>query len=197
VKQIKLGYYLLIVLLLCACGRSKPTVFYVLNPISVHKTVNGSDYSHIKIGINKIGTPGYIQKPQLNVFYSKYRLMLEENNNWAEDINTNIQRVLRTNLSALIPGAIVENSPWISPFQPDYQLQLMITQYKVNSEGVSILRAEYIVFHNEQIIKKRQIYYRTVIHPLNPENLVISMNQNLERLSRDVASFFKQHRYTK
>ncbi|QBR84475.1 membrane integrity-associated transporter subunit PqiC [Legionella israelensis] len=195
VKNFKIISFVFLVLLLTACGRSRESQFYVLIPIPPEKA-QVKRYHGLRIGIDKVNIPGYAQRSQLIIHCTKYRANIEEYHQWAEALTTNVTRVIDTNLSTLLPGAIVESSPWDSKFLPDYHLQVNISQYEVDIHGNSVLRAEYIIYKQEKIIKKAEVYYQIKLSSVTPETLVISMNKNLTQLTYEIAGYFKKSKPT-
>jgi uncharacterized lipoprotein YmbA len=172
-----------------ACGRSKEALFYVLNPLPPLKDSKPS-YKGLLIGIDEVSIPGYVERPQLMIHYTPYRMKLEEYHQWAEALGKNITRVVETDLSTLLPGAIVESSPWTIAFRPNYHLQMEISQLDIDIYGNSSLRGEYLIYQEEKLIKKRDIYYHRKIPLVNIETLVSSVNANLSCLTQDIAHAF-------
>ncbi len=119
-----------------------------------------------------------------------HRLKLEEDHQWAEDLDKNISRVIMTNLNTMIPEAIVENSPWEFNFKPQYTLQINIAEFEIDINGNSVLRATYMIYQNNKIIKKRQVYYKIKVPVINIDSLVNSMNINLKSLTADITKTF-------
>lgn len=186
-KLLSAGFLLIF---LTGCGRSPETQFYILNPLPLQKN-SSSVHKTLQIGIDEISTPAYAEKLQIMVHDDANEVRLEEYHQWAENLDKTVRRVIETNLSFLLPGAVVEMAPWDSKFKPDYHLQVDISDFTVQASGTSILRAEVLVFDHEQLVKKRDLNY--VIKVPNPDisRLVSSMNANLNHLSRDIAGMFK------
>lgn len=185
----KKGFILLLSLMLIACGRSTVSQFYVLNPIPF-KLNHSKNYSHLRIGISEIDCPAYMCKPQFVMHHSSHRVALEEFHQWAGSLDKNIRRVIETNLSTLLPGAAIVMLPWNPKFKPNYQLQINISQFDVNMDGNSVLRADYFIYSDKQLIKKGTHYYHQKILNVTVEKLVESMNVNLTRLTKDIAHTF-------
>lgn len=172
--------------ILVACTRSKEPQYYLLNPISLpNKQI--THYNNLYLGIDDITIPAYLEKPQVMISYSPNRVELEEYHQWAGTLDKNIKSVISTNLASLLPGAIVETSPWNAKFKPNYQLQIDIEQFSIDMQGNSILRAEFILYHENNIVKKKDIYYRLKVSNITIENLISSMNNNLTHLTQDIA----------
>ena len=172
--------------ILCACGRSKQPEFYMLNPISP-KSAPVERHAFLKIGIEPIHTPAFTEKPQLMIYDSLNRVQLEEFHQWAESLDKNIKRVIKANLNTLIPGVVMEDAPWDLDFKPDYNLQIDISEYKIDMCGNSSLRASYSISSHERVIKKYDRYYHLKIPVVSVDALVQSMNANLNSFTRDMA----------
>lgn len=193
-RILKVSLVILMGLLLVSCGRSPEMQFYILNTIPLQKNLSHR-YNYLQIGIDEIDIPAYLEKPQLMIYNSANEVTLEEHHQWAESLDKNIKRVVETNLSMLLPGAVVENSPWDIKFKPNYHLQIDISQFTIDMKGNSILRAEYIVYYEKEIIKKRDVYYYIKVNNVTMESLVGSMNTNLTHLTRDIARTFAEERH--
>lgn len=182
--------YLIIVLflsaMLCACGRSKQPEFYILNPIPTKEAAT-SRYAYLKIGIDAIRTPSFTEKPQLMIYDSANRVQLEEYHQWASSLDKNIKSVIKANLNTLLPGVVMEDAPWDIEFNPDYNLQIEISEFKIDVGGNSNLRASYVLSSQGQIIKKYDRNYHLKIPVVSVEALVKSMNTNLNLFSQDMA----------
>ncbi|QRN03062.1 hypothetical protein GH742_03840 [Legionella sp. MW5194] len=173
-------------LILTACSRSKDPSYYVLNPVAA--PVNQSNqYIHVRLGIERVSVPDYLDKPQLSLYYTPNLSELQEDSQWAEEVRGNVKRVIKSNLSTFLSGALVELAPWDIKFKPNYQLQVDISQYKVTAQGQSILQAEYVIYKGDEPFKKYKVAYTEKLPMVNPNTMVISMNNNLTRLTRDIA----------
>lgn len=185
----KTGFILLLSFILIACSRSPSSQFYILNPLPPQKT-HARNLSHLRIGIEPIGTPAYFSKPELIIHDTAHRVELKEFHRWVDALDKNIRRVIETNLRVLLPGAVVEGSPWNMKLKPNYQLHIDISQFEVDIQGNSLLRANYIIYSEEQIIKRGNLYYHLKIPKVTVEALVGSMNTNLAHLTKDIAREF-------
>ena len=176
-------------LTLCACGRSKQADFYLLNPIppKMHPTHH---YTDLKIGIDSIRTPAFTEKPQLLIYDGVNQVQLEEFHQWAESLDKNIKRVIKTNLYTLLPGIVIEDAPWNIDFKPNYTVQIDISEFKIDRFGNSSLRANYIVSYQGELIKNYSQFYHEKIPVVTIKTLVMSMNRNLNHLTHDMAQTF-------
>ncbi len=124
------------------------------------------------------------------IHQTPHHLNIEEFNQWAGPLDKNITLVLATNLSTLIPGAVVQSSPLDNKFHPDYHLQVDISQFEIDVHGTTTLRAEYIIYRNKKLIYKGNAYYHITTQVVSTEALVKSMNTCLTSLSKEIARFF-------
>ena len=173
-------------ILLSGCARSPTTVFYVLNPIPF-QTNHAKKFQNLRIGISEINSPAYMSKSEIIVHASAHHVELKDFHQWAASLNSNVQSVIATNLSTLLPGAAVATRPWDIKFKPNYQLQVDISQFEVALDGNSLLRADYLIYSEDKLYKKGTLYYHMRIKPVTIESLVSSMNDNLTHLTRDLA----------
>jgi uncharacterized lipoprotein YmbA len=185
-KKLSVARIVFFILTLSACARSPETQFYVLNPIPFQSTKE-KPYQNLRIGLREITIPAYMAKQQIIVHHSPHHVKLSEFHQWAGSIDKNIQRVVETNISTLLPGAVVQSFPWNIQFKPEYQLQIDISQFEVDIHGNSILRANYMVYVGDKIIKKVSINYHQHLSFICIDSLVESMNLNLNHLTRDIA----------
>lgn len=178
------------VILLSSCGRSKQSQYYILTPLPCNPYQAKTVYSGLKIAINKLNIPGYLDKPQLSIHCSPNQIHLEENHQWAETLKDNMLRVLQTNLVTLLPGAQVEKEPLHIKFQPNYTIQVNISQFKYDMYGNSQLRADYVIYHGKKTIKKQSVCYQANSKTVSFQEMVMSLNCHLSRLSKEIAGFF-------
>ncbi|WP_165475079.1 PqiC family protein [Legionella yabuuchiae] len=187
----KTGLILIIVSLLISCSRSTPPQLYVLNPIPCCNHTKEKKFSHLKIGINPVQLPEYIQKPEITLHCSKHQVKLAENHHWAESLKDNIARVLRTNLSTLLPGSVIEQTPWYSQLSPSYTLQVIISLFETDVHGNNIFRAEYLIYQEHRVVKNGHLCYKKKLPIVTPTSVVAAMNENINRLSREISHSFK------
>lgn len=174
------------VILLTACSHSPESKFYVLNPIHAQKYSNQSRPG-LRIGIEEVNIPSYMTKQQFIIHYTPNQVKLNEFQQWAGPLDKNIQRVIETNLSTLLPGAVIAYFPWGIQFNPNYQLHVNISQFEVDVKGNTLLRATYIIYSGETLRQKRTVEYHQQAPELTIDSFVKTMNESLNHLTRDIA----------
>lgn len=185
-KLVKIIALLGIIMILAACGRSQDTTFYVLNPIPP-VNVAKKQYAQLQLGIEEINLPAWLDKPQLMIHTKNNEVSIEEYHQWAESADKNIKQVITTNLSTLLPGAIIKNAPLDVTFKPAWLLHITIDEVTIDNQGNSSLRANYLIYYQEKVLKKQAIYYHATTAKPNVEQLVRSINAHLNHLTTDIA----------
>lgn len=185
-KSFHIIVILMLSVLLAACGKSRQPDFYILNPISA-KVGAANRYTTLKIGIEAIRVPSFAEKPQLMIYDSDNRVQLDEYHQWVTSLDKNIKSVIKANFNTLLPGVAMEDAPWDLEFNPDYNVQIDIIDFKIDVRGNSSLRASYVLSSQGNVIKKYARSYHLKIPVVTVEALVKSMNTNLNAFSRDMA----------
>lgn len=177
--------------LMNGCARSPASHFYVFNPLPLQK--KQTDVKHpIRIGISEINIPSYLNKQQIIIHDTPHHVKLDEFQLWAGPLDKNIQRVVETNLSTLIPGASVVTFPWGIEFKPTYQLRLDISQFEVDTKGNTLLRATYVISSNAQLKQKRTLEFRRQSPSLTIDSFVTTLNEDLNLLTKDIATHLRE-----
>lgn len=186
-SSLKILLTLLLALSLSHCGRSPKQNFFVLNPIqnSAKKIKNQS----LRIGLESINLPEYLQKPQIALRQVPNKIIFDEENRWAEQVDKNIARVIQTDLNHLLKHNTVAASPWPGGFNPSHRLHITISRFDVSTNGDSVLLANYQLLDNngEKTLYSQSVNYRNKLNSLEPNQVVASMNRQLNRLSHQIA----------
>ena len=140
----KILLYLALPFLLIACSSSSSTQFYLLKAINPENiAVNKPRSKNLKVLVNPIKFPEYLDRPQMVIRDSSYKLKLSENHRWAEPLNNEFTRVLIKNLSIRIaPNHVLEYSE-LNGSQPDIHLSIKVLRLDVNADDQAILSVKW------------------------------------------------------
>ena len=123
------------------------TKFFVLTPQSgaavsdpVHATAN-----QLSIGLGPINFPGYLKRREIVKQIGAGQLQLSDNERWAESLDANFQRVLSQDLATDLGTQRVVLFPWYGRPDIDYQVEIQVHRFDVNSENQSHLDARWII----------------------------------------------------
>jgi uncharacterized lipoprotein YmbA len=100
------------IILVCglgACSRSKMANYYVLTPRAANAAPQEGGPA---IGIGPVVLPKYVDRINIVTTAGPQRLLLNEQNVWAEPLDENVMRVLGENLAALLGTERVHFDPW-------------------------------------------------------------------------------------
>ena len=127
-------------LLIGGCGslspRPDPSRFFTLSSLreveqtTVRDSTNGE---RIFLGIGPLKFPGYLDRQEIVTRTAENRFDVSENDRWAEPLDENFVRVLSQNLAVLLPADRIVQYPWPSAKKPNYQLDIEVLRFEVNS----------------------------------------------------------------
>jgi hypothetical protein len=112
-------------ILLCACGSTPKTHYYLIGATENVDTTVASTYS---VGIGPIQMAEYLQRPQLitvednNILYSDFH-------RWGEPLKTAVTRVVTLNLVALLKNSNIVLFPWRSDEIPEMRVRITVIDF--------------------------------------------------------------------
>jgi len=194
-KAVLILFLLVLLVGLSACGTTKPSKYYLLSPIEDTTPSSKTAAEDINIiGVGPIKFPKYLSRSQITRFSNENEIIVEEFNRWAEPLEQNFARVLRTNLNRLIPSSYAIDFPWKRSLNVRYQVMLDIHQFETTSDGKVNLNAHWVVFdlsENNKIKSIRKFNYSTKIKAINNSKAVTLQSKAVAKLSREIATELK------
>lgn len=182
----------LFLLLFCtACiqlgGDPLETSFYLLEPVAETSLANKSE--QIKVELNPIEFPNYLNRPQIVSRTRNNSLVIAEYDRWAEPLLDNITRSLQENLIRQLAGIRISSAPWDSPVEPTYIIKLTINRFDgVIGEQTEIdIRWALIAAADKQELLREHYLVQTPIGN-SYQDLVDGLNAALAGLSKDLAT---------
>jgi uncharacterized lipoprotein YmbA len=101
---------------------------FVLTPMTITAGSAGIP-RNLSVGVGPVDLPAYLRRPQIVTRESENELSTSAAHRWAEDLQTNISRVIAGNLSLLIPTNRVSTFPWLDARELDYRVSVRIEQF--------------------------------------------------------------------
>ncbi len=100
-----------LLLLLTACigtGRTPPSKFYSLRPVStVEKPL--TSYQGLSIGVEEVKVPAYMDKPQIvTERKNSVELNISELNRWSEPLSSMLQRTIADDMAVYLPNTLIK-----------------------------------------------------------------------------------------
>jgi hypothetical protein len=182
---------ILIVLLYGCMGKSQPSRFYALAPISMQEDVKKeTSVEHPRvIVLRSVSIPDYLDRPQLVTRNSQNELDVADYNRWGGSFNRDIKTVLTENLSTLLSQdqITVVSAEWDIP--EDYWLAVDIRRFDVMPDNTLLLKAGWTLASRDgkRVSLLREIHFSEPINGIDYPAKVAAMSRAMERLSRMIA----------
>lgn len=185
-----------LILILCSCGRTSPTRFYILNSISETGTEINKNKSKKKmiIGVGPVDIPDYLQRPQIVTRTRQNNLELAEFDKWAGSLKHDIPLVIAENLSVFLNTDHVFIYPWKGSLPVLYQVKLEIMRFDAEPGKQAALTARWLILGKDgrKVIKMKK---SKITAPVNEsgyesgyEAIVAAQSAALADLCRDIAN---------
>jgi len=188
---------LLFVFAFAGCKNLRPVEdlnrFYVLSA-SGKAPAEGRANQNLTIGVAPVEAPGYLQSTRIairrgtnEIYYSEYR-------QWAEHLDKGIQRVLASDLSALLPSARVITSAWqIGDVKAE--VHVSIHRFELDESGEATLECEWRILspENGRVLRLEHALLSKKGPSLatNPTGAISTLSQLLGELSNQIAAALK------
>lgn len=176
----------------CGSGPSAPGRFYVLaspTDLAVTKAqqTTGKD---LVVGVGPVQLPPHLDRTQIVLQASQYRLDLKDLDQWAEPLKEGFTRVLAQNLSQLLGTDQIVQFPWRRPFTVKVQVTVEVLRFDTDASRKSVLAARWNILDGDgrKLLYSRTSTYRERASGEGLEPIVAAMSRNLVELSREIAA---------
>jgi uncharacterized protein len=145
-RELLTSAILAILLAFAGCTASQPTRFYTLAALPDDQSeALPALPSDLAVGVGPVTLPPYLDRPQLVTRAGSNRAMLADFDSWVEPLQGMFARVLAENLSRLLGTDDVLLLPQSRPVRLDYQVEVEVTRFDVDTGGNAILDARWWV----------------------------------------------------
>jgi uncharacterized lipoprotein YmbA len=197
-KQIKINSYAVMsgvcfALVLSGCisvPNSLTPRFYMLQAVDkdrVSKKLNIA--SDMLIGVGPIKIPEYQGRPQIVTQDKEKMAKFAQFDRWGESLDLGVARLIREDLSVMLPGAKFVLYPWNSTIAVKYQVSVEIVQLDSELDNDLFLVAQWLVIDAQNtktmIIKRSE--FRQPIIPQNYSGLAKTLSTACASLSGEIA----------
>lgn len=186
-RLFKTGLTLSLLALAACTGKTPPSQFYLLEPVSLAEPAK----TNVVVGKSLIALvpvriPDYLDRPQLVTAIGHNTYFLDELHRWAESLDHNMTRVMQQNLANLIPADVV---PTIHDRARQAQLRLSVSvlEFYVDSHQQARLVAQWQVDKQGKALFSRRSAYEIEVGGEQAEYTVQALNQCWNQFSRDIA----------
>lgn len=176
-----------LVALLCSpsCSNSGQHNYYLLSPSGEASTNQG-----LGIGVGPVITAAYLDRPYLIFQTSDNTLDINEDHEWAGDLEEQFTRVLGTNIGRKVSSANIQSYPWVRDSELDYQITVDLKRFHGTNDGEALLEASWKIYKlpESRILTSKSA---TMTEPLGEDgfaSLVSAQSRLVDRLSARIAS---------
>lgn len=176
----------------CIGGSTPPSQFYLLEPLNEGGSGTLNISAKPLIALGPVRVPRYVDRPQIVSASAKNAYQVSELNRWAESLDDNIGRVLTQNLSSLASVDTVLVNASNRARQAQLRVSVNILEFHVNPQGQAVLTAQWQIFRGEELHLNRQASYQSPASTTDYHVMVASLNDCLNRMSRELAASLRQ-----
>ena len=137
-------------LALASCADSQPTRYYTLAalPAAPDAALPATPRA-LTVGVGPVTLPPYLDRPQLVTRDGSNRVVLADIDSWAEPLDGLFSRVLAENLAVLLRTDDVLLLPQRRLIPLDYQVEVDVTRFDVDTSGNAVLDARWWVLDQD------------------------------------------------
>lgn len=177
---------------LSACaGSSAPTQFYTLaTTVEATGTPKIPVGKKLTIGVGPVTLADYLDRPQIVVRGSAYKVSLADFDQWAGPLDTGLPTVLVGDLAALMPqdDIVMVPQPFVTPL--DYQVRINVSRFDIDGAGNAVTEAQWQIFDvkkNAVIATQNSVLREPAGAGGGTEAGVAALSRTLGTLSREMA----------
>ncbi len=158
------------------------THFYSLSAMAPNPT---SSANKVSIGIGPVEIPRLLNRPQIVSRQNKSEIIMSESHQWGGSYKEELNKAISDNLSVLLGTENIEQYPWKSTFNPDYQVRINIESFDGDIESLTnksvTLNARWrLLKNNKELLVKRSL----ITVPLKGSGYSAYVNAQSEAVKR-------------
>jgi len=182
-------YLILISLLLCSSciqiGSPPPHMNYYLLESIVNTPITYSG-CNLNIQMKLIGFPEYIDRLQIVTHNGNNGINFKDSERWAEPVQDNLVRVVRENLTQIIPGSAISAGPWESSSSNAVKIELAFNHFSGQLGDHTQIDIRWKINKGPEQIEQGHFTER---QPIGDEyqDLIIGLNNGINNLSLELA----------
>jgi uncharacterized lipoprotein YmbA len=146
------------------------------------------------IGLGPLSLPTLVDRKQMVTRDENNAIQMAEFHQWAAPLNDNVLSVLRKNVAALQPNAIVRAYPWSVYGEMDYRVIIDISRFDSQLGKSANFEANWAIMEekNHVIISNGQINIQQPLHDTNYASVVQAQNKLLSEFSQQLSAALQQ-----
>lgn len=182
-------FFASLMIVLSACGTSPKTHFYTLS--TDHQTYTHSDRSAegIRIGVWKAKIPELLDRADIVTRSGKHNVELADFHKWADRLDSNISRLVASELGDRLKTDNVLISPWPSYTKNDYQVKININRFDGELGGEIVLSGSWNLLNsegNEELVRET-FTYKTQAAGITYNDMIAALSSLTVQLAEQIA----------
>ena len=175
-------------LLVAGCTGSEPSRLYTLTAASPRPPAPAAKPGRV-IGLESVGVPDYLRRPEIVVRTSGNRLDALEYDRWGGTLELMINQTLLRNLNAALDGAEVLQIPVRVELDPSNTVEVDLDRFEAEEDGQAVLEARWRIYGPEG---RPFRFGRTEVRkpletPLDPDQVAAALSMMLRDLAHDIS----------
>lgn len=181
-----------LLLLLTACGTSKPSRFYLI-PSALNAPAGASmdvALSELHIGFFPVDISSYLDRPQIVSRGEQGDLVVDEFSRWASPLPDAVLGALAGNLALEMPSAYVDIFPWTETDDIEYKIMVDVLRMDGVPGRNATLIAQWTVLEkgaDHPPLARRTTVYEQKLDKEGVPTYVAGFGKLIEQLSKDIA----------
>jgi uncharacterized lipoprotein YmbA len=170
---------------------SSPTSrFYMLSAVNetqASKKINITP--GVIIGVGPVKLPEYLDRPQMVITEKQGILKFDEFDRWGESLDKGIARLMRENLTVMLPNAKLTLYPWNPSMAVKYQVVTEVVQLdsELDKDMIFVVQWTVIDAQSSKAVVIKRSEFRQPILPQNYSGLVKVLSASCASLSSQIA----------
>jgi uncharacterized lipoprotein YmbA len=168
-----------------------PVRFYVLTSTASPVRETAVAKAELAVGLARVDIPAYLLEQRMASRRGAAEIQYADNYQWAERLDKGIQRVLASNLSALLPTGRIMLSAW-QRREVDAEVYLSVQRFESDPRGQAVLDARWRIASTGggETLRTGHSHIMKTGPALSadPEGTAATLSQALADLSQEIAS---------
>jgi uncharacterized protein len=188
-----------LVLMLGGCTVLAPqkdeTRFFVLMPVQDGAAPAAVSTSHpLTLGLGPVTIPAYVNRPEVVTRMSDSELKVSDTDRWGEHLDTNVTRVLASDLSDQLGTQQILSYPWPVKTPIDYSVSVAFQRLERTADGHVVIEANWTIRDgkDEKIVQNGAT---SINDPSGPDtaSATQAMSRGLAQVTLQIAQAIASH----
>ena len=134
---------------LAACAPTRPTNFYTLSTVAEPGAVASRSAKGLVVGLGPVALPQYLDRPDIVTREGENQMRLAEFHQWAQPLDSLLNRILAEDLFALLGAEDVIPLPQRREVPLDRVVEVDVNRFEADQAGTVVLDARWRVYEGD------------------------------------------------